>query len=75
MLHNESFDLLIFCNTLSASAVAEFAAIFREKNPQGKLLGIVDRRSPEIDVDDVLLAPVRPAELLGSVRRLMLRDS
>lgn len=71
MLHNESFDLLIFCNSLSSSAVAEFAAIFRGKNDHGRLLGIVDRRSPEIDVDDVLLAPVRPAELLEAVRHLL----
>ena len=71
MLHNEAFDLLIFCNSLSASAVTEFGIIFRQKNQHGRLLGIVDRRSPDIDVDDVLIAPVKPTELLGAVQQLL----
>jgi len=71
LLHRESFDLLILCNSLTVRTQVEFTAIYRQKNPKGKILAIAVRGAADLPCDAVLPAPVSPCELLGAVRHLL----
>jgi CheY-like chemotaxis protein len=74
MLHKETFDLLILCNSLSLAAQLEFTTIFREKNPDGKIMAIVVRAVAEAPFDSTLMAPVTPGDFLQALRTLLSSD-
>jgi DNA-binding response OmpR family regulator len=71
LLHKESFNLLILCNSLTPAAQEEFAAIFRQKNASAKILVLAVRGTADLRVDAVLSAPVTPADLISAVHTLL----
>lgn len=71
LLHKEFFHLLVLCNSLSATAQAEFASIYRQKNPQGKILAIIMRGGTEFEANAVLSTPVSPEDFISAVNKLL----
>jgi DNA-binding NarL/FixJ family response regulator len=70
LLHNAAFEVLILCSSLSRKVHLEFATVFRQKNPGGRVV-LLDDSSPEVQADAVLSPPITPLELIGALRSIL----
>ncbi len=71
LLQSENYDILLLCNSLTSKSRAEFAVIFRQRNPAGRLVVIEGRERHPFRYDLMLPSPVVPAELIKGIRELL----
>jgi DNA-binding NarL/FixJ family response regulator len=72
LLQSENYHVLLLCNSLTQKARAEFAAIYRQRNPAGRIVVIEGRERPPFAYDLMLPSPLAPTELIGAMRGLLL---
>lgn len=71
LLQTDGFDILLLCGSLTAKSRAEFAAIYRQRNPGGRIV-VFEGREPTLFAYDVMLpSPSTPAELISEIRELL----
>lgn len=71
LLKSELFDVLLLCNSLTQKTRIDFAAIYRNNNPNGKIVVFEGREPQAFPYDVMLRSPVSPAELIKAVRSLV----
>ena len=73
LLQSENYQIMLLCNSLTAKSRAEFAGIFRQRNPGGLLVVIESRDRHPFAYDLMLPSPVAPVELIGAIRELLMK--
>lgn len=70
-LRDNSFDLLLVGHTLSGQSAREFAEIFRDKNPNGKVVVIMAATYVMLKADKTVKAADGPEVLLQAIEELL----
>jgi len=71
LLQNETFHVLFLCSSLTAKARAEYAGLYRQRNPAGKVMSSQGREPDTFASDSFLPIPGGPAELLQEMTALL----
>ena len=71
LLQSEMFHVLFLCSSLTAKARVEYAGLYRERNPSGKVMASQGREPDAFACDAFLLIPGGPAELLQEMTELL----
>jgi DNA-binding NarL/FixJ family response regulator len=71
LLQSENYHVVLLCNSLTPKARVEFAAIYRQRNPTGRVVVVEGRDRPQFAFDLMLPSPLAPTDLIGAVRGLL----
>jgi DNA-binding NtrC family response regulator len=71
VLHAERFNILLVCNSVSGRTRNEYATLFREKNPEAKVIVVENGEQAGFAYDALLSSPVSPRHLVDTVRQVL----
>ncbi len=73
VLREKNFDVLVIGHTISSASSREFAATFRARNPEGKILVIMKTSYGLVKADKTVRSIDGPEALLEAIEELFAR--